>query len=176
MSEEDKAEAKSEAEAESRESGVEVEKTQIFALKTTSGQEVNVANMISNRAAANKAPIYAVLVSGTLKGYIFVEAAGPHFIDDIVSGAKHVRQRLPGLIKISELERYLITKPVIEELEVDDTVEVVGGPLKGMKAKITKVDKIKNEVTLELLEASITMPITVGGDYVRRLEKGRRGK
>lgn len=174
MSEENKAETETEPETVSEEA--EVEETRIFALKTTSGQELNVANMISNRAAANKAPIYAVLVSGTLKGYIFVEAAGPHFVDDIVAGAKHVRQRLPGVVKISELERYLVTKPTIEELDVNDTVELVGGPLKGMKAKITKVDKVKNEVTLELLEASITMPITVGGDYVRRVEKGQRGK
>jgi transcriptional antiterminator NusG len=152
----------------------EPEKTQIFALKTTANQEVNVANLIAQRASVAKAPIYSVLVSGTLKGYIFVEAAGPHYVDDIASAVKNAKQRIPGLVKLSELERYLVTKPVIEELEVNDTVEIIGGPLKGMRAKITKADKSKNEVTLELLEATMTLPITVHGDYVRLVGKGEK--
>jgi len=152
----------------------EAEKTKIFALKTTANQEANVANLIAQRASSAKLPIYAVLVSGTLKGYIFVEASGPHFVDDIASGVKHAKQRIPGLVKLSELERYLITKPVIDELGVNDSVEIIGGPLKGMKAKITKADKSKNEVTLELLEATMTLPITVHGDYVRLIGKDRK--
>jgi transcriptional antiterminator NusG len=50
-------------------------------------------------------------------------------------------------------------------------VEVTGGPFKGMRAKITRVDKSKEEVTLELLEATFTLPITVHSDYVRLVEK-----
>jgi len=57
---------------------------------------------------------------------------------------------------------------------VDDQVEVVSGPFKGMKAKITRVDKTKEEVTLELLEATFTLPITVHADYVRLVEKAKK--
>jgi len=147
------------------------EKGKIYVLKTTAGQELNVANLMYSRAASANLPIYAILVTGSLKGYVFVEAAGPHFVDEAAAGIKHAKQRLPGLIKISELERFIITKPVIEELDVGDTVEIIGGPFKGMKAKITRVDKPKNEVTLELLEATITLPITIHADYVRVLSK-----
>jgi transcriptional antiterminator NusG len=52
-------------------------------------------------------------------------------------------------------------------------VEVTGGPFKGMRAKITRVDKAKSEVTLELLEASFTLPITVDSDYVKLVERSR---
>jgi len=63
---------------------------------------------------------------------------------------------------------------VIEELNIDDLVEVVGGPFKGMRAKITRIDKTKAEVTLELLEATFTLPITVHADYVRLVEKAKK--
>jgi transcriptional antiterminator NusG len=63
---------------------------------------------------------------------------------------------------------------VIEELDVEDTVEIVGGPFKGMKAKITRIDETKEEVTLELLEATFTLPITVHADYVRLAEKAKK--
>jgi len=42
-----------------------------------------------------------------------------------------------------------------------------------MRAKITRIDKAKAEVTLELLEASFTLPITVNSDYVKIVEKDR---
>jgi transcription antitermination factor NusG len=40
-----------------------------------------------------------------------------------------------------------------------------------MKAKITKVNKVRSEATLELLEATFTLPITVHADYLKVVEK-----
>lgn len=147
--------------------------TSVFAVRTTAGQEKNVANMIAIRVETGKLPIKAVLVPEMMKGYVFVEAEGPHFVEQAISGIKHVRSRVPGLVSFAEVERYVVVKPVIEELGVSDIVEVVGGPFKGMRAKITQIDKGKEEVTLELLEATFTLPITVHADYVRLVERAK---
>ena len=85
-----------------------------------------------------------------------------------------MRSRVPGVVTFPEVERYIVVKPVIEELDEDDIVEIVGGPFKGMRAKITRVDKTKEEVTLELLEATFTLPITVHADYVKLVEKAKK--
>jgi len=148
--------------------------TSVFAVRTTAGQEKNVADMIASRVETTKLPIKAVLVPEMMKGYVFVEADGPHFVEQIIAGVKHVRSRVPGLITFPEVERYIVTKPIIEELGTDDVVEVVGGPFKGMRAKITRIDKSKEEVTLELLEATFTLPITVHADYVRLVERAKK--
>jgi len=148
--------------------------TSVFVVRTTAGQEKNVADMIALRVENNKLPIKAVLVPEMMKGYVFVEADGPHFVEQAISGIKHVRSRVPGLVTFSEVERYIVVKPVIEELGIDDIVEVVGGPFKGMRAKITRIDKTKEEVTLELLEATFTLPITVHADYVRLVERAKK--
>ena len=147
--------------------------TAIFAVRTTAGQERNVANLIAAKVGTSDLPIKAILVPEMLKGYIFVEAEGPHFVEKAIAGIKHVRSRVPGIVTFSEVERYIVVKPVIEELDEDDVVEVVGGPFKGMRAKITRVDKAKEEVTLELLEATFTLPITVHADYVKLVEKAK---
>jgi len=148
--------------------------TAVFAVRTTAGQEKNVADLIAVRVETSKLPIKAILVPEMLKGYVFLEAEGPHFVDEAIAGIKHVRSRVPGVVSFSEVERYIVVRPVIEELEVEDVVEVVGGPFKGMRAKITRVDKTKEEVTLELLEATFTLPITVHADYVRLVEKAKK--
>jgi len=148
----------------------------IFAIKTTTGQEKNVARLITAKVEMTKIPVKAILVPETLRGYVFIEADGPHFVEEAIAGVKHVRSRIPGIVSFSEIERYVVRKPIIEELHENDIVEVTGGPFKGMRAKITRIDKSKAEVTLELLEATFTLPITVNADYVKLVEKSREEK
>ncbi len=147
--------------------------TKIFAVRTTTGQEGNVAKLIATKVEMNKIPIKAILVPETLRGYVFIEADGPHFVEKAIAGVKHVRSRVPGIVSFSEVEKYIVRKPIIEELSENDIVEVTGGPFKGMRAKITRIDRTKEEVTLELLEATFTLPITVHSDYVKLVEKAK---
>jgi transcriptional antiterminator NusG len=145
----------------------------IFAIKTTTGQERNVARLIAAKVEMTHVPIKAILVPDVLKGYVFIEADGPHLVEEAIAGVRHVRSRIPGLVSFSEIERYIVRKPVLEDLNEDDVVEITGGPFKGMRAKITRLDKSKGEVTLELLEATFTLPITVHSDYVKLVEKAK---
>ena len=145
----------------------------IFVVKTTTGQERNVARLVAAKVEMTNIPIKAILVPDTLKGYVFMEADGPHFVEEAIAGVRHVRSRIPGLVSFSEIERYIIRKPVLEDLGKDDVVEITGGPFKGMRAKITRIDKSKGEVTLELLEATFTLPITVHSDYVKLIERAK---
>lgn len=144
----------------------------IFAVRTTVGQERNVANLIASRVETNAVPIKAILVPENLKGYIFIEADGPHVVEQAISGIKHVRSRVPGIVAFSEIKKYITVKLSIEELDINDLVEVTGGPFKGMRAKITDIDRPKEEVTVELLEATFTLPVTVHADYVKLVQKG----
>lgn len=150
--------------------------TSVFAVRTTAGQEKNVADLIAARVATTELPIKAILVPEALKGYVLIEAEGPHFVEKAIAGIKHVRSRIQGIVSFKEVEQYVVMKPVIDELDEQDLVEIVGGPFKGMRAKITRIDKAKEDVTLELLEATFTLPITVHADYVRLVEKAKKGE
>jgi transcriptional antiterminator NusG len=79
-------------------------------------------------------------------------------------------------VSFAEVEKYVVVRPIIEELDINDIVEVTGGPFKSMKAKIMDIDRAKEEVTIELLEATFTLPITVHADYVKVTEKGQQTK
>ena len=143
----------------------------IYAVKTTAGQEKNAAELMITRVKANNLDVSSILAPETLRGYIFIEASGPHVVEEAISGIKHIKSRVPGKVQFSEIEKYLATKPVIDEFEVGYTIEITGGPFKGMKAKITRINKVKQEATLELLEATFTLPITVHTDYLKLVEK-----
>ncbi len=151
----------------------------IFSVRTTVGQERNVASLIESRVESDeelRREIKAILVPEPLSGYLCVEATGPQFVDMATKGIKHLKQTPPVKVSLSEVERYIIMKPVVEELDEEDIVEIVGGPFKDMKARVMRVDKAKGEVTLELLEATFTLPITIHADYVKLVEKSKKGE
>jgi len=143
----------------------------IFAVRTIAGQEKNAAELIEDKARIEKLPVLSILVPESLRGYIFIETFGPHIVEEAISGIKNVKSKVSGKVQYSEIEKYLVTKPVIDEIDVGFIVEVIGGPFKGMKARITKVNKVRSEATLELLEATFTLPITVHADYLKVVEK-----
>jgi len=112
--------------------------TKIFAVRTTTGQERNVARLVAAKIEMEKISLKAILVPEILRGYVFIEAEGPHLVEEAIAGIRHVRSRVSGIVSFSEIERYIVRKPIIEKLAENDIVEVTGGPFKGMRAKITR--------------------------------------
>jgi transcriptional antiterminator NusG len=113
--------------------------------------------------------ISAIVVPG-LKGYLLVEGSRKD-IDKAYRGVTHARGLVSGKTGLDEISHFLAPKPAVTTLAVDYIVEVSAGPFKGEKAKITRVDNTKNEITIELLEATVPIPITVPAESVRVLEK-----
>lgn len=145
-------------------------KTSLYAVKVTNGQERTVSLMLADKAMVEGLQIAAILAPTELRGYIIVEARTPHIVDELIRGMRHTRERVQGTISPNEVDHYIETRPVVEGLEEGTLVEVIAGPFKGMQARIVRVDAPKEEVTIEILEAAFTLPITVHADYVRELK------
>jgi transcriptional antiterminator NusG len=141
----------------------------IYAIRTTANKERNVATKIVDRIQKEHYDIKSLIVP-ELKGYILVEGDKMD-IDKAYRGVTHARGIVAGETSIAEIEHFLAPKPAVTNLEEGFIVEVTSGPFKGEKAKITRVDTTKNEITIELLEATVPIPITVPAESVRVLEK-----
>ena len=76
-----------------------------------------------------------------------------------------------GDIDISEIEKYLTPKPAVTGLEMGSLVEIVEGPFKGERAKITAIDAAKEEVTVQLIESMVPIPVTVKAEAIRNMDK-----
>ena len=111
--------------------------------------------------------IQSILLVDNLKGYIVIEAEGPQEMFAAMQGLRHVKGQLRGELQYSEIENYLIKKSTVSELTVDAVVEIIGGPFKGMKATITRVDHEKEEATVILLDAPYQLPVTVDANYLK---------
>jgi len=145
--------------------------SKFFAIRTTGGQEYVVLKLLENRIAVKKLVIQSILVLENLKGYIVIEATDANVVYETLTGVRHVRGQIRGELQFKDIEGYLVKKPTVTELMIDDIVEIIGGPFKGMKAKITRVDYEKEEVTIILLDAPYQLPVTVDANYLKLVQK-----
>ena len=145
----------------------------IFPVKTTGGQEKTVATFVAKRAIQKSKPIYAVLALDTWKGYVLFEAGTAQSVDECIQGFKHVRSKIPGMMQYQDIDKFLVAKSMVAELTEGDTVEIVTGPFKSMRAKITRLEREKQEITVVLLDTAYQMPVTIDASYVRVVEKAK---
>lgn len=143
--------------------------SKFFAIRTTGGQERMVADMLYTKVNSKKIGIRSVMVLDSFKGYIIVEAPDSNVAYEGLAGIRHVRGQIRGDLPFKDIEGYLIKKPTVTELSIDDTVEVIAGPFKGMKAKITRVDYEKQEATVVLLDSPYQIPVTVDANYLKKV-------
>jgi transcription termination/antitermination protein NusG len=143
--------------------------SKFFAIRTTGGQEHIVANILQNKINAKGLGIRSILALDNFKGYIIVEAQDSNVAYEALSGIRHARGQIRGELPFKDIEGYLVKKPVVSDLTVDDTVEVIAGPFKAMKAKITRVDYEKQEATVVLLDSPYQIPVTVDANYLRKM-------
>jgi transcriptional antiterminator NusG len=143
--------------------------SKFFAVRTTGGQEHVVVNMAFNKINSKNLPVRSILLLESFKGYIIVEAPNSNIAYEALAGIRHVKGQIRGELPYKDIEGYLVKRPVVTELNIDDTVEVVAGPFKSMKAKITRVDYEKQEATVLLLDSPYQIPVTVDANYLKKV-------
>ncbi len=145
----------------------------IWGIRVTAGQEDLVATLLADKAKNRKEPLtlYSIIVPPGVRGYILVEAPDEVTVRRIIAGIPHIKGLVPGSMDASELDSLLAAKPLIEQLKPGTIVKVIAGPFKGAKAKIIRVDEQKEEVTIELLESAVKIPITIEAENVKVVEE-----
>ena len=151
-----------------KEDNNEISDSKFFAIRTSGGQEHIVVNLAQNRINSKNIPVRSILLLDSFKGYIIIEAPNSNIAYDALIGVRHVKGQIRGELPYKDIESYLVKRPVVSELSIDDTVEVIAGPFKSMKAKITRVDYEKQEATVLLLDSPYQIPVTVDANYLKK--------
>jgi transcriptional antiterminator NusG len=145
----------------------------MLAVKTSIGHEKTVADSIASRAKPKPSGVFAILSPATIRGYVFVEAMNTDSLRELVKGVRRTRGIVKGETSFAEIEHFLSPKPIVSGIVEGDIVELIAGPFKGEKARVQQIDENKEEITVELFEAMVPIPVTIRGDHVRVLEKER---
>lgn len=144
----------------------------IFALRTTANREDQVMDFITSNSKKKKLQVYTVIRPHGLRGYIFVEAKTRADAEASCFKVPYARGVLPKEVTYSEIEHMLEPPKKVElNIKKNDIVEIIAGPFKREQAKISRIDKVKEEVVVELLEAAVPIPVTLKMDAVKVIRR-----
>lgn len=142
----------------------------IYTLRITTGREDIITEIVQNKIKHDNLDVKAILHPAELKGYIFIEGR----LGDIhkaVQGLMHIKGLMEQPVKLEDIKHFIETKKIT--IAIGDVVEIVAGAFKGEKGKVNRVDKTKDEVTIELLEASMPIPVTIATDFVKLVKRSK---
>ncbi|HLC39355.1 MAG TPA: transcription elongation factor Spt5 [archaeon] len=145
----------------------------IYTVKTVVGRENIVLDSIASKVKTEGLQITALLHPEEIKGYVFVEGDVKD-IEKALQMVPHIRGLIKKQVEIGQIHRFLQPKTVEIELTIGDIVEVIGGPFKGERGKVTRYDKTKREMTMELIEVTVPIPITVSVEFIKLIEKANK--
>ena len=143
----------------------------IFALRTTANREDQVMDFLASNAQRKKLEVYSIVRPHGMRGYIFVEAATKSDAEQAAFNVPYARGVLPKPVEYKEIEHMLEQVKKEVNIQKSDIVEIISGPFKREKAKISRIDKTKEEVVVELLQAAVPIPITVKMDAVKVIRR-----
>ena len=143
------------------------EGNKIFGLRTAANREDQVVDYLISKLQRNPTGILAVIRPHGMRGYIFVEATSKVDAEAALAGVPYARGLLPQEIPYPEIEHMLEQVKVEMNIKKSDIVEIISGPFKRENAKVIRINKQKEEIVVELLEAAVPIPITVKMDAVK---------
>lgn len=145
----------------------------IYALRTAANREDQVMDFLASNINKKGLHVLSIIRPHGMRGYIFVEAPTRSDAEQACFNVPYARGILPNEIQYKEIEHMLEQVKQVINIEKGDIVELISGPFKREKAKITRIEKAKEEVVVELLEAAVPIPITVKLDAVKVIRRER---
>jgi len=149
----------------------EEQEAEIYALRTTANREDQVLSFVASNAKRKKLPVYSLVRPHGMRGYIFVEAASRSDAEQAAFGVPYARGILPNIIEYKEIEHMLEQVAKDMNIKKNDIVEIISGAFKREKAKVSRIDRAKEEVVVELLEAAVPIPITLKMDAIKVIRR-----
>ena len=145
-----------------------------FVVKVTSGQEQIAANILQSKIAKSDLPIYSIIVVEGVRGYIILEAEDEVSTRQFVTKGRSIRGVLSEPLSEAEVNKLIEVRSHAVGIEKGDTVEFTTGPFKGYKARVLKVAELKDDITVELMDVVVPIPITTKMNTAKIIQKANK--
>jgi len=143
----------------------------IYALRTTANREDQVVDFVSNNCRKKNLKVYSLIRPHGMRGYVFIETETREEAQKAFQGIPYAKGILKDPVNYQEIEHMLEQAKTQVNIQRNDIVEIISGPFKREKAKVSRIDQQKEEIVVELLESTVPIPITVKLDSVKVIRR-----
>ena len=93
-------------------------------------------------------------------------------VTNAIRGIPYAKGVLERDVPFNEIEHMLeVAKKQEIDVRKNDIVEIISGAFKREKAKVVRVDPVKHELVVTLLDAAVSIPITLKMDHVKVIRR-----
>lgn len=143
----------------------------IFVVKVTTNKEEKVLDLIAEHVMKKSISVYSIARPEGLRGYIVLEAQDRDSAEDACFNLPYVKGIIGKTISYDEVKNMLEVNIEAVNIEEGDIVEILSEPFKKEKAKVTRIDKQKGEVVVNLLGAVVQIPVTIKMENVKVIRR-----
>lgn len=147
------------------------QQVQLFTVRCTANREEQVLDFLTSNISKKKLEVYSAFHPNGMRGYIFIEAPNLQEAQRAVYQIPYARGILERPVEYSEVEHMFGKEKAEVNMQKGDIAEVISGPFKREKVRISRIDQTKEEVVVELLEAAVPIPITVKMDAIKVIRR-----
>ncbi|OIO23278.1 transcription elongation factor Spt5 [Candidatus Micrarchaeota archaeon CG08_land_8_20_14_0_20_49_17] len=140
--------------------------------RVTAGQERVVAEILAKKSRTQKLDVFAIAFIDKLNGYLLIEVSDMQIARELGANTNHIKELLRKEVSFDEIKHLLkpATGPAVK-IDKGDVVDIVSGPFKNEKGRVLRVDEAKGEITVELIEIAIAVPVTISINNVKLVSK-----
>ena len=143
----------------------------IYTYRITSGQEHIVLDMLINKAEKMKDTVGAIILFPEVKGYIFIETTDLSTAKALAQGIRHIKSMITKPVELDEMTKLVQEGIQSVKLGKGDIIEFTSGPFKGERGKIIRMDETKDTITVELMDVTVSVPVTAKISTVKIIQK-----
>lgn len=143
----------------------------IFIIKVITNKEEKATEMIAERAEKKALNVFSVSRPHGLRGYVLLEAEDRESAEEAVFNLPYVKGIIGKTISYEEIKNMVEPSVTTISIKEGDVVEIIGATFRGEKAKVSRIDKQKEEVVINLLGAAVSFPVTVKLDNVKVIRR-----
>jgi transcriptional antiterminator NusG len=143
----------------------------MFVYRVTAGQEKVVADVLRHKVEKDKLEIYSIAMIDELRGYLILEAQDEVIARQAAMRIPHIKGVLSKSMNPDELNALIQARSPALAIKKGDIVELISGPFRGEKARVIKIDENKDELTVELTEVAVPIPVTIKSNTIRIYQK-----
>lgn len=144
----------------------------IFAVRVTLGREEAVIEKVAEASKRFGYKVFSMFVPKDVRGYFFAEAVSIDDVRSAIRGINNAKGVVDRPVELKEVEKFLEAKQAEIVMNKGDMIEIVSDPFRGEKAKVIRIDPVKREVTVEMVEAAVPIPMTLPIEAVRLIRSG----
>jgi transcriptional antiterminator NusG len=133
----------------------------IFTVKTRIRSERNVGESIMKRAKNKDIEIGTIQYPAILNGYIFVECEDRTKLTNLIKPIRNAQGLLNGETTQDEITKYIKTPKSRKKIYEGTKIEITEGQFKGERAVIQHINERTNELTVELMDEVLKIPILI---------------